>query len=90
MIDSRTVLVAAAIALATVFSMGGCGASACDQITQKYADCSGNADVTDGQSADCNDAEEACAQCYLDSKKDICTELLDIQIECADACSVGV
>jgi len=90
MVNVKTVLLAFGLVGVLSIAVTGCGESACDQVTQKFAECSGSGDVTDGESADCSDAEEACAQCYLDSKKDICSEILAINAECSDKCSVGI
>lgn len=67
-------------------ALAGCSESPCDLLAAEYRACSGEAE-TEAEPADCNEAEEICSQCYLDSAKDVCTELEDIAIDCSDACS---
>lgn len=90
MLNKKTLLVAVALCAAAAAPIAGCGASACDEVTQKFAACSDSSDITDGESADCNEAQETCAQCYLDSGKDVCTQLLEIAADCSESCSVGI
>ncbi len=90
MLNLKTFLIALSVVAVAALPVTGCGASACDEITQEFAACSDSSDITDGQSADCNDAQEACAQCYLDSPKDICTQLLEMAADCSEFCSSGI
>jgi hypothetical protein len=83
----KTGFIALAIIGLGAASMVGCGGNACDDLADKFAACADGSATTDGGTADCTDAQLACAQCFLDSGKDVCTELLDIAADCVDSCS---
>jgi hypothetical protein len=77
------------------FALIGCERNACNELACKFAMCA--ADVPPYASyeecldqsgeAECGDAQRDCAACFVDSGRDVCTELLDIAADCEDACT---
>ncbi len=83
----KTGFIALAIIGLGAASMVGCGGNACDELADKFAACADGSADGSGSAAECTDAQITCAQCFLDSGKDVCTELLDIAVDCVDSCS---
>ncbi len=58
----------------------------CSVLSDRFAACDGGSTGQVGE-AQCTQAQQVCAACFLSSGKDLCTELLDIANDCVDACS---
>lgn len=84
----KTGFIALAIMGLGAATMIGCGGNACDDLADKFSSCAdASADGSSDGSGECTEAAEKCAQCFLDSGKDVCTELLDIAADCVDSCT---
>lgn len=74
----------ALLSICAAATLGGCGGdTAACELTDLYETCP-NVDVEGGE---CVGFSEQCAQCFLDSDKDVCTDTVEITEDCQAACS---
>ncbi len=70
--------------VASLWGLSACGQNACEELACRFSECAG------GSSCDVENAtfpdDCTCAECFLDTGKDVCTELLEIAAECESSC----
>ncbi len=88
-------LVLASFSLLSLVALAGCSRNACTELACKFAMCAtedppyASYDECLDQSgeAECGGQQLDCAACFVDSGRDVCTELLDIAADCTDTCT---
>jgi hypothetical protein len=84
--NRRDALALALTLLALACGSSACGRDPCEELACRLWECSGASCDTESFPHDpC--VQNTCAECFIDSGKDVCTELQEIAAECETACS---